>query len=146
MANLSAAVAESGASIQAGELPTVAADAGQLTLVFQNLIGNAIKYRSAEPPTIRVNAGRGQGEWIFSVTDNGMGVAAEYHQTIFGLFKRLQSEQSGTGLGLAICKRIVEQHGGRIWVESTLGAGATFRFTLPVLAGADTAADAPFVD
>jgi light-regulated signal transduction histidine kinase (bacteriophytochrome) len=101
--------------------------------LFQNLIGNAIKFRGSEPPRIHVSAGRNGKGWIFSVRDNGIGIAPEYSKRIFIIFQRLHSREkyAGTGIGLAICQKIVERHGGRIWVESEAGKGATFYFTLP---------------
>jgi light-regulated signal transduction histidine kinase (bacteriophytochrome) len=100
--------------------------------VFQNLIGNAIKYRGSEPPRIRVSASHRTDEWIFLVQDNGMGIRLEYADRIFGLFRRLHGvEIPGTGIGLAICKRIIDHYGGRIWVDSREGAGSTFYFALP---------------
>jgi signal transduction histidine kinase len=105
----------------------------QLEQIFQNLIGNAIRYRSEHPPRISVTAERRGGEWLFSVQDNGIGIEAQYRQQIFEPFKRLHSAQqhAGTGLGLAICQRVVERCGGRIWVESEPGKGSTFYFTIP---------------
>ena len=102
-----------------------------LQQVFQNLLGNAIKYRNKESPKIVIDAGRREGEWLFSVQDNGIGIDRQYANNIFGIFKRLHSaaEYPGTGMGLAICKRIIEGYGGRIWVESQPGSGATFLFT-----------------
>jgi signal transduction histidine kinase len=103
--------------------------------VFQNLISNALKYRSAAPPAVTISAQRAGRWWEFRVSDNGIGIAPEYHQRIFELFQRLhgQNEYDGTGLGLAVVKGIVERHGGQVWVESRLGAGATFCFTLPAV-------------
>jgi signal transduction histidine kinase len=103
-----------------------------LQQLFQNLIGNAIKYRREEKLQVRVAAAKADGHWVLSVEDNGIGIPAEYHEMVFGIFKRLHSGQSysGTGMGLAICQRIVEQYGGRIWVESEPGRGSTFRFTI----------------
>lgn len=118
--------------VSCGDLPTVVGDAGQLTQVFQNLIGNAIKYRSSEPPRIRIEASGTPEGWTVAVRDNGMGIAPRFHDKIFVPFKRLHGwEIPGTGIGLALCRRIVENHGGRIWVESEEGHGATFFFTLP---------------
>ena len=106
---------------------------GQLELVFQNLITNAIRYRSDLPPQIRIAAARHADGWVFSVQDNGVGIEPRYHEQIFGLFKRLHAhaENSGSGMGLAICQRIVTRAGGRIWVESQLGCGSTFLFAIP---------------
>ena len=115
-------------------LPTVEVDAMQLGQVFQNLVGNALKFhRPGEPPRVHVSARHGEGEWIFSVADNGIGIAPEYAERIFVLFQRLHSrlEHPGTGIGLAICKKIVERRGGRIWMESTPGEGSVFHFTIP---------------
>jgi PAS domain S-box-containing protein len=142
LANLHIALAESGAEIRRGPLPVVLADASQLTQVFQNLIGNAIKFRGTAAPRIEVGAVRAGDAWRFFVADNGIGIDPQHAERIFVIFQRLHTreEYPGTGIGLAICKKIVERHGGRIWVESRLGAGATFNFTLPVH-GADGYAD-----
>jgi light-regulated signal transduction histidine kinase (bacteriophytochrome) len=131
--DLGAAIAEADAKVVAGELPTVSADRSQLRQLFQNLIENALKYRSAAPPVVRIDASREEEAWHFTVRDNGIGLAPEYAERIFVIFQRLhtQAEYPGTGIGLAVCKRIVERHGGRIWVESAAGEGATFHFTLP---------------
>ena len=131
--NLYAAIQESGAQVESGHLPVVMADAVQLVQVFQNLIGNAIKFRGSEPPVIRITAEKIRQEAIFSVADNGIGIALEHADLVFAIFKRLHTreEYPGSGIGLAICKKIVEQHGGRIWMESEPGRGCTFRFTLP---------------
>lgn len=135
IANLRAAVEESGAVVTHDPLPTVLADASQLVQLFQNLIGNAIKFHGAEPPRIHVSAEQemASGEWVFSVRDNGIGITPEYHNRIFVIFQRLhgKAEYPGTGIGLSIAKRIVERHGGRIWVKSEPGKGATFHFTIP---------------
>ena len=134
--NLSRAVAESGASIQSEALPPVLVAPGHLQQLFQNLIGNAIKYRQPDvAPAVRVAASRENGGWHFTVSDNGIGIEPEYKETIFGLFKRLHTgdEFSGTGMGLAICQRIVDRYHGRIWVESEFGRGSVFHFTLPAL-------------
>ena len=131
--NLQSRIQECGAVIERGTLPVVKVDKGAISQVFQNLLSNAIKYReNGAPPHIRIHADMNEKECIFSVADNGIGIAAPYHQTIFGLFKRLHvSGYEGTGIGLALCKRIVEKHGGRIWVESEPGKGSVFRFTIP---------------
>ena len=134
LANLSDAVASSGAKIAAGPLPSLPVSGTHLQQLFQNLVGNAIKYRSPQRQcTVRVEAERQGGYWLFSVADNGIGIEPEYKENIFGLFKRLHSanEYSGTGIGLAICQRIVDRYHGRVWVESEPGRGSTFRFILP---------------
>ncbi|MDA8164506.1 MAG: response regulator [Desulfobacteraceae bacterium] len=134
LANLRPEIGESGGEIEKGELPTVSGDESQLVQLFQNLVGNALKYRKeSEPPRIRVTAIPGPEEFLFAVEDNGIGLEPRFAERIFQIFQRLHTsgEYSGTGIGLAICKKIVERHGGRIWVESEPGQGATFRFTLP---------------
>ena len=131
---LSSAIEESGASIECGELPAVRVRSAHLQLVFQNLLGNAIKYRrQGVRPEIGVSAHRQHDYWMFAIRDNGLGIESEYQEPIFGLFKRLHHHDryGGTGIGLAICKRIVERYFGRIWVESEVGQGSTFFFTLP---------------
>ncbi|HEY6839306.1 MAG TPA: ATP-binding protein [Geobacteraceae bacterium] len=135
LGDLRLALEESGAVVTHDLLPRVLADESQLVRLFQNLIGNAIKFRGNEPLTVHVGAAEREGVWVFSVRDNGIGIASEHFEKIFLLFKRIYSpsEYPGTGIGLAICKKIVEQHGGRIWVESEPGQGATFYFTLPVM-------------
>ncbi len=133
VSNLEAGISESKARILYAELPTIIADRTQMAQLFQNLIGNAIKYRSAEvAPTIRIDAKREDACWILSVEDNGIGIAAEYHEKIFALFQRLHNRDkyAGTGIGLAVCKKIAESHQGRIWVESTPGQGSIFRIQL----------------
>ena len=127
-------IAESGAIVTHDPLPTVVTVPGQLKQVIENLISNAIKFRGPEPPRIHLAAQRQGMEWVFSVRDNGIGLDPQYAHRIFQMFQRLHTrrEYPGTGIGLAICKRIVERHGGRIWVESAPGQGATFYFTLPV--------------
>jgi two-component system, chemotaxis family, sensor kinase Cph1 len=131
--NLRASIEEAGASITHDALPTVEADELQLSQLFQNLIGNALKFRSASVPRIQVCAKEAEHEWEFAVQDNGLGIEPAYFERIFMVFQRLHSkgEYPGTGIGLAICKKVVERHGGRIWVESRLGEGSSFRFTLP---------------
>lgn len=133
LANLKAAINENDAEITHGPLPTVFADDGQLTLLFQNLIGNAIKFHSKKTPRIQVSAEQDSKGWVFSIQDNGIGIDPEYVERIFIIFQRLHTREDypGTGIGLAICKKIVECHGGRIWVESTPGKGTKFYFTLP---------------
>lgn len=134
LANLSVAISDSHARITHDPLPQLQADSLQLTQLFQNLIGNAIKFRGKEPPTIHVGAARKGEEWQFSIRDNGIGIAPEYQGRIFAIFQRLhtRTEYTGTGIGLAICKKIVERHNGRIWVESEVDKGSTFYFTLPI--------------
>jgi len=126
-------IADDGATVTHDPLPVVSCDPTQIGRVFQNLITNAVKFRGDEPPRVHVSARHGDGEWVFSVADNGIGIDPQYFDRIFIIFQRLQSrtDYSGTGMGLAICKRIIQRHGGRIWVESGPGAGSTFYFTLP---------------
>jgi PAS domain S-box-containing protein len=133
VARLRSALDENGGCVTHDPLPTLAVEPGQLEQLFQNLIGNALKFRGVQPPRIHVSAERGADEWVFRVQDNGIGIEAAYHQRVFILFQRLhtRAEYPGTGIGLAICKRIVERRGGRIWVESELGQGATFCFSVP---------------
>jgi PAS domain S-box-containing protein len=131
MENLRQALASSGASITVGPLPAVQSRECDLLRVFQNLIGNAVKYRSEAPLEIRIACERSGPNWVIKVHDNGIGIAAEHHRSVFDLFTRLNSyEIPGAGIGLAVCKRIVEALGGTIWVESEPGAGSTFCFTL----------------
>jgi PAS domain S-box-containing protein len=133
--NLQIAIAEKKAIVTCEEMPTVMADEFQLVQLFQNLIGNAVKFCREDIPLIHIGAVRNESEWLFSVSDNGIGIASEYADRIFIIFQRLHSrrEYSGTGIGLAMCKRIMERHGGRIWVESQEGEGATFYFTIPII-------------
>jgi light-regulated signal transduction histidine kinase (bacteriophytochrome) len=133
MTNLSQAIQESKAVVTRDPLATVKADRTQLLQVFQNLISNGIKYRSQRTPKIHVGIEDRGNEWLFIVRDNGIGIAPQYAERIFRIFQRLHTrkEYSGTGIGLAICKKIIERHGGRIWVESELEEGSTFNFTLP---------------
>jgi light-regulated signal transduction histidine kinase (bacteriophytochrome) len=131
--NLRATIGDSGARVTHDPLPNVLADEMQLIQLFQNLVGNAIKYQSPGTPQIHVSAARNvEKKWIFSVRDNGLGIDPQYFDKIFGMFQRLhkREEFAGTGIGLAICKKIVERHGGSISVESQPGQGSTFRFTL----------------
>lgn len=130
--NLKASIDDTGAAVSTDRLPTVNAHLGHLVSLFQNLIGNAIKYRSAEPPQIRISVQAEAGHWRFAVADNGIGIQPEYKESIFVPFKRLHGKSiPGTGIGLAICQRVIERYGGRIWVESEFGHGAEFIFTLP---------------
>ncbi|HEY3491236.1 MAG TPA: ATP-binding protein [Candidatus Deferrimicrobiaceae bacterium] len=131
--NLNVSIAESGAEIRRDPLPVVSVDEKQLVRVFQNLIGNAIKFRGPVAPRIRVLAAGDGKEWVLSVQDNGIGIEPKYFERIFLLFQRLhrRDDYSGTGIGLAICKKIIERRGGRIWVESEFGRGTTFHFSLP---------------
>ena len=133
ISNLRSLIEESGAIVTRDLLPMVTGDVAQLTRLFQNLLVNSIKYRSEETPRIHVAATCGTGEWLFSVRDNGIGIEPQYAEKVFGIFKCLQPRAKGTGsgMGLAICRKIVSRHEGRIWVESELGKGATFYFTLP---------------
>ncbi len=133
LAALRPAMDDAGATVTHDPLPTVTADGVQLGQLFQNLVANAIKFRGGQAPHVHVGARRGADEWVFSVRDNGIGIAREYQERIFVIFQRLHSraEYPGTGIGLSICKKIVERHGGRIWLESEPGAGTTFFFTLP---------------
>lgn len=128
------AIKENSVEVEYGPLPTVHADKTQLEQLFQNLIGNAIKYRGAAAPKIYINAVKQPNLWLFSVADNGIGIAPEFYGRIFAIFQRLhtRAEYPGTGIGLAVCQKIVERHGGRIWVESTEGTGSTFFFTIPL--------------
>ena len=135
LTHLAEAITESGACITHDPLPTLAVDRGQMVRLFQNLIGNAVKYRKQDQaPRVHISAELSATDWIISVRDNGIGFEPEYASAIFAPFKRLHTaeEYPGTGVGLAICRRIVQAQGGRIWAESELGKGTTFFFTLPV--------------
>jgi signal transduction histidine kinase len=132
LANLEATIKENDAEITYGELPVIVGDEVQLTQVMQNLVANGIKYRREVPPKISISVDKQNGEWVFSVGDNGIGIDSKYKDRIFGIFKRLHGKElPGTGMGLAICKKIIERHGGRIWVDSTLGEGSVFQFSIP---------------
>jgi light-regulated signal transduction histidine kinase (bacteriophytochrome) len=133
LSNLSEAIARSGADITYDPLPAIHVREVHLQQIFQNLIGNAIKYRRDGAVRIHVSTERRDGYWLFSVKDNGIGIAQEYLEQIFGLFKRLHTSKKypGTGIGLAICQRIAERYRGRIWAESELGKGSVFFFTVP---------------
>ncbi len=137
LTNLQMAIEESAAEINHGPMPVVCADPVQLAQLFQNLIGNGIKFRGEARPRISIQAVDQGEDWHFSVKDNGIGIDPQYAEMIFQVFQRLhtQKEFAGTGIGLAICKKIVDRHGGRIWVESRAGAGATFHFTISKTAG-----------
>ncbi|GAB3161443.1 ATP-binding protein [Amycolatopsis stemonae] len=132
LANLEVALSLSGGKVERGDLPEVRVEQALMTAVFQNLIGNALKFKGETPPEVRVTAERDGDDWVFSVSDNGIGIDAEYAERVFALFQRLHTRSAypGTGIGLALCRRIVEYHGGRIWLD-TEAAGTTFRFTLP---------------
>ena len=133
LTDLKPSMQEHDAVVTHDPLPTVRAERGQLRQVFQNLIANAVKYCGPEPPRIHVSATRRKGAWTFSVRDNGIGIDPQYAERIFVIFQRLhtRTEYPGSGIGLAICKKIVERHGGRLWVESRPGQGSTFYFTVP---------------
>jgi light-regulated signal transduction histidine kinase (bacteriophytochrome) len=131
--NLGGAIEDSGALVTHDRLPSVLADESQLVQLFQNLVGNAIKYQGPGTPRIHVSSAKeGATKWLFAVKDNGLGIEEKYFDKIFGMFQRLhrREEFDGTGIGLAICKKIVERHGGSLSVESALGHGSTFRFAL----------------
>ncbi|MEO8028877.1 MAG: ATP-binding protein, partial [Bryobacteraceae bacterium] len=132
--NLQTLIQDTKAGLEVTELPEVRIAPVHLIQLFQNLISNAIKYRGDDVPEIAISATRKLNEVEFAVRDNGIGIDPQYHHQIFGVFKRLHGkEYEGTGIGLALCHRIVERAGGRIWVESALGEGSTFFFTLPVV-------------
>lgn len=134
VANLKVLIEETGAKISRDKLPLIEADPNQYTQLFQNLLHNAMKFSGDQPPRVHVSAERDKDEWIFSFRDNGIGIEPKQHERIFIIFRRLHSREKygGTGIGLTIVKKIVERHGGRIWVESVKGKGATFRFTIPM--------------
>jgi len=134
LANLRLVIGETGTRIVCGTMPALHADGSQLTQLFQNLIGNALKFRGTDTPSINIGAEQIGEEWVFHVRDNGIGIAPEYFERIFLMFQRLHSkrEYPGTGIGLTICKKIAERHGGRIWVESEPGKGTTFYFAIPL--------------
>jgi PAS domain S-box-containing protein len=130
--NLRRTIEEAGATVSCGRLPVVAADFGRLSQLLQNLISNGIKYRSESSPEVKITAESDGDYWRFCVADNGSGIPPEYHERVFRVFKRLHGREiPGTGIGLALCRRIVERHGGRMWVESEPGRGSRFYFTLP---------------
>jgi light-regulated signal transduction histidine kinase (bacteriophytochrome) len=131
--NLSLSTEDAHATVKVGPLPTARADAGQVVQLFQNLIGNAIKFRGAQPSTVEISGKAFEGWCEITVKDNGIGIDPKYFERIFVIFQRLHSrdEYPGTGIGLAVCRRIVDRHGGRIWLESSEGQGSAFHFTLP---------------
>jgi chemotaxis family two-component system sensor kinase Cph1 len=135
LGNLQAAIEERNAVVTYDELPTVMIDTPQMISLFQNLIDNAIKFLGEEAPRIHISADRKGDEWVFSIRDNGIGMDPKDSERIFGMFQRLHgsTDYPGTGIGLAICKRIIEWHGGRIWVESKIGKGSIFYFTMPCM-------------
>jgi light-regulated signal transduction histidine kinase (bacteriophytochrome) len=137
LANLRTAITESQAVVTNDNLPSIMADETQMAQLFQNLIGNAIKFHGDRPPRIHLSARQEEDGWLFSVKDNGIGIDPAQGERIFVVFRRLhqRDEYPGTGIGLAICKRIVERHGGRIWVESNSDSGSTFYFTIPLRGG-----------
>jgi signal transduction histidine kinase len=130
-ADLRPTLDEVGATLRVGVLPEVDGDPRQLRRLLQNLVGNAIKFRGEAPPRVDVSALKGSEGWVVTVRDNGVGIDPEQTSRIFGMFARLNGETEGTGIGLAVCRRVVEAHGGRIWVEPAEGGGSAFRFTLP---------------
>ena len=132
VADLDAAIKEAGGKVIAGPLPSMTVDAGLVSRLLQNLISNAVKFHGASPPVVRVSATRTAGEWVFAVADNGIGIPPQFKGEIFKMFRRLHpsSAYPGTGIGLAVSRKIVERHGGRIWIESEPGKGSTFYFTL----------------
>lgn len=139
--SLAASISEADADIEIGELPVVGGDPGQLSRLFENLISNAVKFRGEEKPLLKIGAVMKGGAWHLFVSDNGIGIDERHHERIFNVFQRLHGagEYPGTGIGLSICKKVVERHGGRIWVEETPGGGSTFRFVLPELGDEVTA-------
>ena len=130
-ADLRPQLAAAGATLVVGELPDVRADPRQLRRVLQNLVGNALKFRGEDPPRVEIAADRGREEWVVSVRDNGIGIDREDARRVFAMFSRVQRRVEGSGIGLAVCRRVVEAHGGRIWVEPAEGGGSAFHFTLP---------------
>jgi light-regulated signal transduction histidine kinase (bacteriophytochrome) len=138
MQNLSRAIEESEATVTCGDLPVVTGDHTQIVQLFQNVIANAVKFRGEAHPRVHISARRQSDEWVFSVRDNGIGIDADQRERVFMVFKRLHSQSvyPGTGVGLAIATRIVERHGGRIWIDPASTSGTTFLFTLPPFARA----------
>ncbi|OYY96949.1 MAG: hypothetical protein B7Y42_08560 [Polaromonas sp. 28-63-22] len=130
---LDAAIVERGARVTANALPEIHGDRTQLVQLLLNLIGNGIKYCRDRSPFVHISATRGEREWVISVADNGIGIEEKHHDKVFEVFKRLhtQKEYSGTGIGLSVCRRVVERHGGKIWITSVVGEGSTFKFSIP---------------
>jgi light-regulated signal transduction histidine kinase (bacteriophytochrome) len=135
LGNLATVIEESGAEIDAGPLPSVRGEPALLTAVFQNLVGNAVKFHGDEPPRVTLSAVRDGDFWTFTCADNGIGIDPEYAERVFVIFQRLHPKDAypGTGIGLAMCRKIIEYHGGRIWLDTDADRGTTFRFTLPVV-------------
>ena len=134
LTNLKASIKENNAQITHDILPTINGDPLQINQLLQNLIANAIKFHGENQPSIHVSAQEVGKDWLFSISDNGIGIEQHHQEQIFNIFKRLHTrdEYEGTGIGLSICKRIVQKHGGKIWVESEPGNGTTFYFTIPI--------------
>ena len=134
LTNLKASIKENNAQITHDILPTIKGDPLQINQLLQNLIANAIKFHGENQPIIHVSAQEFGKDWLFSISDNGIGIEQHHQEQIFNIFKRLHTrdEYEGTGIGLSICKRIVQKHGGKIWVESEPGKGTTFYFTIPI--------------
>jgi light-regulated signal transduction histidine kinase (bacteriophytochrome) len=137
VADLTAILNATGGSVSIGELPEAAVEPTLIRTVFQNLVANAIKFHGHEPPRVRIESGREQGQWLITVADNGIGIEPEYAERIFVIFQRLHGRASyeGTGIGLAMCRKVIEYHGGRIWLDTEYTPGARFCFTLPLDAG-----------
>ncbi|HVJ68472.1 MAG TPA: ATP-binding protein [Caulifigura sp.] len=137
LTSLEVAVRDADANVLRGDLPTVISDHVLLAQLFQNLIGNALKYRSDRPIVVMVNASRSESEWLFAVADNGIGIPADSREQVFAMFKRIRTGRPvpGTGIGLALCRQIIDHHGGRIWIDSQEGAGSTVYFTIPIRDG-----------
>jgi signal transduction histidine kinase len=137
---LASSIQDSGGEVTRGELPTVTGDRSQLSQLFQNLIGNGLKYHGDHPPCVNVSAENSGNEWTVAVHDNGIGIGAKHHERIFEIFRRLHTEDQypGTGIGLAVCRRIINRHGGKIWLESEPGEGSTFYFSIPEPPGSES--------
>jgi light-regulated signal transduction histidine kinase (bacteriophytochrome) len=142
---LATVVEETGAIVTSDDLPTINGESTLLVQLFQNLLGNAMKFRSAEPPRIHISVRAAGGMWELSCSDNGIGIPEQYADKIFVIFQRLHARDAygGTGIGLAMCKKIVEYHGGRIWLDTSGTSGAVLRWTLPVAGALDRAASVP---